>query len=78
MNKLGIIVGANLLILVLYSALFSDDILPLSGCMVLHVVVILIFGVENLSANHKEAAQAYLLSAGIVLLVGLSVCFGGR
>ena len=76
MNKLGKIVGVNLLILVLYSALLSSKLLQLLWFIALHLIIVLILSFADLTANNKEAAQAYLLTAGIVLLIGLSICFG--
>ncbi len=85
MKNLGKIVGTNLLILLAYSLLIrftasaeqrSLGIMIESAFAVgLHVFISLIIGLISYSTN-KDLGKAWLLTTGIVLLVGFSTCLG--
>lgn len=85
MKHLGKIVGINLLILLGYSLLIrftasaeqrSLGIMIESAFAVgLHVLISLVVGLISYSTN-KDLGKAWLLTTGIVLLVGFSTCLG--
>ena len=85
MKNIVPIVGINLLVLLGYSLLihfYADgnerglNIMIYSAELVaLHVFVNLFFGIANFKTN-KPLGKAWLLSSGIVLLVGFSTCLG--
>jgi hypothetical protein len=88
MKSLKKIAGINLLILFAYSVLIrifssgggqgaSMSILIMSAFAVgLHVLICLIITVIEYGNKAKELGKAWLLSSGIVLLVGFSTCLG--
>ena len=87
MKSLGRIAGVNILVILVYSAiirLFSGrgsqagiGIAILSAVAVaMHVVLCLIAAGVYYSDKKKDLGKAWLLSAGIVLLVGFSTCLG--
>ena len=88
MNPIGRIAGINLAVLLIYSILIraassgqnpgkSMGILMLSAIAVAFHVLVCLFVTAIMHGNKaKGLARAWLLSAGIVLLVGFSVCLG--
>ena len=87
MKSLKKIAGFNLLAILVYSAIIrlvaggqsegDMGILIMSAFAVgLHVVVCLIVSAIEYGGISKEIGKAWLASAGIVLVVGFSVCLG--
>ena len=84
MNPLKKVAGYNLLAILLYSALIhfartgdSLSILIASAFVVgIHVVICIVISLGHFASAEKEQGRAWLLGAGIVLLVGFSVCLG--
>jgi hypothetical protein len=86
MKPLTKIAGINLLILLTYSALIrlvslgegqAMNILIMSAFAVgLHVLICAVVCGASYSNNKKELGKAWLLSTGIVLLIGFSTCLG--
>jgi len=85
MKKIIPIAGINLLVLLVYSLLIHFNangserglsIMIESAFVIgLHVFLSLGIGLANYS-NNKSFGKAWLLSSGIVLLVGFSTCLG--
>jgi len=83
MKPLTKIAGYNILVILLYSILVrlahpgdSLSITIVSGTTIcLHVLACLLVAAGSWSSN-RERGRAWLLSAGIVLLVGFSACLG--
>jgi hypothetical protein len=87
MNPLKKIAGINLAVLFAYSVLIrilsgggsqaAMGILIMSAFAVgIHVLVCLIVTAAEYSKKTKDLGRAWLLSSGIVLLVGFSTCLG--
>ena len=89
MNLLKKIAGFNLLAILVYSIIIrllnygpkhndaSLGILILSAFAVgLHVLICALISFFEFSSKRREKGRAWILSAGIVLLVGFSVCLG--
>jgi hypothetical protein len=89
MNPIKKIAGINLLVLLVYSLFIriassgsghnEEDlgIIIFSAMFVgLHVLVCFVISLRNFAWNNRKLGRAWLLSAGIVLLVGFSVCLG--
>lgn len=90
MKHLGKIAGYNLLAILVYSILIRAvsgggsshgdqnlGILLFSAIAVgIHVLVCLVMSAITYSGEDKALAKAWLLSAGIVLVVGCSACLG--
>lgn len=89
MNNAGKISGYNMVAIVVYSIIIriiagndghnnsSLGIAGLSAVAVsLHVLLCLALSLYNYTSVDKALGKAWLLSAGIVLLVGYSVCLG--
>jgi hypothetical protein len=87
MTSLKKIAGINLVILLLYSILIrvfsgggreaSLGIMIMSAFVIgLHVLICLIITAATYGNKNKELGKAWLLSTGIVLLVGFSTCLG--
>jgi len=89
MKSLKRIAGINLLVILVYSVLIrimsmggghNEEglaVMILSAFAVgIHVITCLIASGVSYSDKKKEVGKAWLLSAGIVLLVGFSTCLG--
>lgn len=88
MKPLGKIAGFNLLALLAYSILIHVEaladkseagmaVLVMSAFAVgLHVVVCFIVAVGLFIAERKPLGNAWLMTAGIVLVIGFSTCLG--
>jgi hypothetical protein len=87
MNKLGKVPGINLLILLFYMVWIycvnkgtseaALGILLLSAfAITAHVILNLVIAFVYFVKRDKEKGKAFLLSAGIVLVVGFSSCLG--
>jgi hypothetical protein len=89
MKPLKKIAGINLLVLLAYSILIrvlssgggkqgaAMGILIMSAFAVgIHVIICLLVTVVEYGNRSKEVGRAWLLSSGIVLLVGFSTCLG--
>ena len=82
MNKFGKIVGGNLLILLIYtlsSHIFFTQLnrlILLAVMIVIQVVLNLIYCIVNFSKGDTELGKAFLLSTGLVLVIGFSTCIG--
>ena len=88
MKPLKKISGINLVVLLIYSILirvFSSGgengaamgIMILSAFAIgVHVIICLLVTAIEYSGKNKELGKAWLLSTGIVLLVGFSTCLG--
>lgn len=86
MPEIKKVAGYNLLILLIYSiiirALFGNDhddygILLVSAFVIaIHTLANIIFCIVNYSTGKKVLGKAFLLSTGIVLLIGFSTCLG--
>ena len=88
MNSLKKIVGINLAVLLAYSILIRVSsrgggqdvgmgILIMSAFAVgFHVIICLIVMAMHFANRDKTLGRAWLLSSGIVLLVGFSTCLG--
>lgn len=89
MKHLKKIVGINLVVLLVYSAIIrlvvapgdndgkSIGILIISAVVIsFHVIVNLLIMIFYYLDKNKALGNAWLLSAGIVLLVGFSTCWG--
>ena len=89
MNETAKIVGINLGILLVYSILIHITGSPgdpqrnlgrmiwLGFFLGVHVFSILIVSLIYFENKDKIRGKAYLLATGVVLLIGLSTCFGG-
>ena len=87
MKSLGRIAGLNILTILAYSAIIrlavgrgsqaGIGIALLSAFAVgAHVLICLVVAGVSFSDKKKELGRAWLLGAGIVLLVGFSTCLG--
>jgi hypothetical protein len=89
MKHFGRIVGINLIGLLVYSLVIritamhensharSNDILLASAVAVgVHVIVCLIISLGTFASRDNANGRNWLATAGIVLLVGFSVCLG--
>lgn len=87
MNSLKTIAGINLVIILVYSALIrlasgtgngaGMSIVILSAYAVgIHVMTCFLIAAAGYLDKKKEMGRAWLLSAGIVLVIGFSVCLG--
>jgi len=87
MKNLGKIAGINLLILFIYMVLIyigttggGEEELGLlisaALCIAVHVFTNFVIGLYFLFTSQSTKGLAFLLSAGIVLLVGFSSCLG--
>jgi len=88
MKPINKIAGINLAVLLIYSLLIrlanrgnANDgalgIMIMSAFVIgFHVVICLIVAAVTYGGKHGESAKAWLLSSGIVLLVGFSTCLG--
>ncbi len=76
------IIVVNLIILLLLSAIFKiaeqnafDFIINYAGTIVISVIINLLISLYFYLSKNKELAKIFLLSNGIILLVGFSTCF---
>ena len=86
MNEIKKIAGYNLLVLLIYTILLhftgggpekSLNILVFSAIIIgIHVLVDLVACAYFFSNHNKPMGKAWLLSAGIVLVIGFSTCLG--
>ena len=88
MKALKTIAGINILVILAYSALIrllsvKEGRVDGLGMMILsafavggHVLICLLVAGVYYSDKKKDLGKAWLLSAGIVLLVGFSTCLG--
>ena len=89
MNNIKIIAGINLIVLIVYSCLirliFKMDgtkdaglgIAIISAFAVgLQFLICLCISIIQFSTSNKQGGRSWLLSAGLVLLIGFSVCLG--
>lgn len=86
MNYLLKILGVNLIVLIAYSLIIRGlstkpyrnlNILMISAVLIiLHILVNLIIGRVFYSKGEMEKGRVFMLSAGIVLLIGFSSCWG--
>jgi hypothetical protein len=87
MNSLKTVAGINLVIILVYSALIRLStgtgnnpglgIAIMSAyAIVLHVLVCLVVAGAAYLNKSKDMSKSWLLSAGIVLVIGFSVCLG--
>ena len=87
MKSLKRIAGINILVILAYSAIIrliagrgsqaGIGIAILSAYAVgMHVALCLIVAGGSYSTKNKDLGRAWLLSAGVVLLVGFSTCLG--
>ncbi len=82
MHKLDKTVGGNLLVFLIYTLCFHfffnpSDRLSMSVAMYLiQVIVNLIFSIVNFVRGNIELGKAFLLSSGLVLVIGFSICSG--
>ena len=86
MNIIKKIAGYNLLLLLIYTIAIrfsftgnekSLGILIVSAIVIsIHVLINLIICLIYYSTGKKELGKAFLLSSGIVLLIGFSSCWG--
>jgi len=87
MKSLGRIAGINILVILAYSAIIllmvgrgseaGMGIALMSAVAVgAHVLICLVAAAMKFSDKKKELGRAWLLGAGIVLLVGFSTCLG--
>ncbi len=84
MSQLKKILGINLSILLIYSICIhfyftgydhQIGVLIMSAVMIiLQAVLNLIFSVVNFSSGEKDQGKALLLSSGLVLVIGFSIC----
>lgn len=85
MKSVSKITGVNLAIMLVYSLLirFSNDghekalgILIFSALVITaHVIILLIICAVSYAGGQKEQGRAFLLSSGLVLLIGFSSCW---
>jgi hypothetical protein len=82
MHKVDKTVGVNLLIFLIYtlsSHIFFTQLnrlILLAVMIVIQVVLNLIYCIVNFSKGDTELGKAFLLSAGLVLVIGFSICSG--
>jgi len=86
MSNLKIIGGINLFILIFYTILINATstgserdlsvALGLATCIGIQVIVNLITAIIYFIGNNPPLAKSYLLSSGLVLLIGFSACLG--
>lgn len=87
MKSLKTVAGINLVLILVYSALIrlangtadkaSLGIMIMSAFAIgIHVLICLVVAGVGYLNNTKEMGRAWLLSAGIVLVIGFSVCMG--
>jgi hypothetical protein len=84
MNTIKSVVGYNLLMILIYSIVIhfasggsNMGIIIYSAFVVAaHVVISAVISLGFFASSNKEMGRAWLLSTGIVLLVGFSVCLG--
>ncbi len=80
MSQIKKILGINLLVLLVYSISIqifctSYDLFILPAMMILFQVVLNLFlSVANFGRGEKERGKAFLLSSGLVLVIGFSIC----
>ena len=88
MSEIKKTVGCNLLILFIYSIAihlnfagyeYEKDILILGFSAIavgFQVIINTLISLKNFSSGNKVYGKAFLLSSGIVLLIGFSLCLG--
>ncbi len=78
MNEIKKITGYNLLIMLCYCFLFAlGKVFFLSFViMVIHFITAVILSLVNFSQEEHPKGKAYLLTSGILLLIGSSTCYG--
>ena len=86
MNSIKSIAGINLIILVVYTILVRLanpgsggmlSVLIISAVIIsMHVLVLLGYAIFNYRDKEKQLGKAYLLTSGLILLVGFSTCWG--
>ena len=76
------IIVVNLIILLFLSAIFKiaeqnafDFIINYAGTIVTCIIINLLISLYFYLNKNKELAKTFLLSSGIILLVGFSTCF---
>lgn len=80
MSQIKKILGINLLVLLVYSISIqifctSYDLFILPAMMILFQVVLnLVLSVAQFGKGDRELGKAYLLSSGLVLGIGFSIC----
>lgn len=75
----GIHIGLTVLISPILGGFNSNDFLILYGLTgILLGVLLLVIGLVSLLADDKRFAQGFLLSAGIILLLGFVLCSGAK
>ncbi len=87
MSKIAKIGGINLFILIAYTLYIHfnalgtekamDQMASMAFVVSIHVFLNFIISIVNFARNKEKLGQAYLVSAGIVLIVGFSACLGG-
>ncbi len=72
--------GINLLVIIIYTVIFQANFLNTFELYVLviitHYIINLFASITYFSRHNNKLGRAYLLSSGLVLLIGFSTCFG--
>ncbi len=86
MSNLKLIPGINLLVLLLYTVFINITstgserslgvAVSMAFCITAQVAINLMASLIKFSTHEPALGRSYLLSAGIVLLIGFSACFG--
>ena len=79
MKELKNIVGINLVIFLIYTVLsripFIQNVLPLLGlAFIFHFIIVLFASIIFFIDGNIKYGKAFLLSAGLLLLIGFSTC----
>lgn len=84
MGKLGKVVGWNLIALLAYTVIsvafgggWSDGLIGAAVISFLHAIACFITAIVFFIMKDSERGKQWLLAAGIVLVIGISTCFGG-
>lgn len=85
MKSVSKVTGVNLGIMLVYSLLIrfmnsgnekALGILIMSAFVIaIHVLILLIISIAHYAGKQKEEGRAFLLSTGLVLLIGFSSCW---
>ncbi len=78
MSQIQKIIGANMLILLLYNLLMGRSVYASIGLMIaiaLHMFLLSVIAMVFFGLKRSSEGKAFLLSMGLVLLIGFPLCW---
>jgi hypothetical protein len=79
MEKLKVIAGINLVLLIIYTLLIGGDgyaPVVLAIVIALHILALLVISLLCFFGGSRGIAKSFLLSSLLVLVIGFSACLG--